>query len=76
VKLIENWAWHLYGAWSSWVAGAWAIFIGYLVQYPDQQQELLAMLPEGLQRVAGFLLGLAVFATIKGATVVSQRGKP
>ena len=75
MKMIEGWAWHIYGAWSSWVTAGWAIFIGYLVQYPEQQAAVLALLPDGLQDVAGFVLGLAVYASIKGATVVKQRGR-
>ena len=73
MKLIEGWAWHITRAWSSWITGAWALVIGYLVQYPEQQQALIAMLPEGLRDIAGFLLGLAVWGTIKGASVVRQR---
>lgn len=76
MKLIENWATHLFRAWSirlALLAGATA---AYLAANPDVTNELLALLPDGPMRVlASAGIGLFVFSLATGARLVKQAPK-
>ena len=74
MKLIENWAQHLFKAWSIRLAGVAGIVGAYFIAYPDQLQRLVALVPADYREVASILAGLIIFATASGTRLLSQRG--
>jgi len=75
MKLIENWAQHLWKAWSIRLAMLAGVVGAYFAAYPAELQKLVGMVPEQYRPLASIVVGLFIFSTATGARLVKQ-GKP
>ena len=75
MKLIEDWAQHLWRAWSIRLAMIAGVVGAYFAAYPAELQKLVGMVPEEWRSLASIAVGLFIFSTATGARLVKQ-GKP
>lgn len=75
MKLIENWAQHLWRAWSIRLAMIASVIGGYFTAYPAELQKLVELVPEKWRPLASVGAAIAIFSTATGARLLKQ-GKP
>lgn len=75
MKLIDNWASHLWKAWSIRLAMIAGVIGAYFAAYPAELQKLIDVVPEQWRGPASVLVGLLIFSTATGTRLVSQAPK-
>lgn len=73
MKLVDNWAQHLWKAWSIRLAGFAAMLGWYFSEHPDALADLKAMVPEGLRPIFSILIGFIIFTAASGTKLVKQK---
>lgn len=72
MKLIEDWAQHLWRAWSIRLAMIAGLVGGYFTAYPAELQKLVEMVPEKWRPLASLAAALFIFSAATGARLVKQ----
>lgn len=71
-KLIENWAEHLFKAWSIRLAALAAMVGAYFMMFPKEWERVLALVPEKYRELVAVIGGLVMFLTASGTKLVKQ----